>query len=47
MLTQAQIAQYRETGAIVVPDVLTQEEVQRLRRVTDEFVAARPRPDRA
>jgi len=38
MLTQAQITQYNETGAIVVPDVLTQDEVLRLRRVTDEFV---------
>ena len=38
MLTQAQITQYHETGAIVVPDVLTADEVHRLRQVTDEFV---------
>lgn len=43
MLTQAQIAQYRETGAIVVSNILSQDEVQRLRAVTDEFVErARP-----
>ena len=38
MLTQAQIQEYNEIGAIVVPDVLTPEEVQRLRAVTDGFV---------
>ncbi len=38
MLTKAQIAEYDEIGAIVVPDVLTQDEVQCLRDVTDEFV---------
>jgi phytanoyl-CoA hydroxylase len=38
MLTQAQIQEYNEVGAIVVPDVLTPEEVQRLRDVTDGFV---------
>ncbi|MBS0642925.1 MAG: phytanoyl-CoA dioxygenase family protein [Acetobacteraceae bacterium] len=38
MLTQAQIDEYNEIGAIVVPDVLTREEVQRLRDVTDGFV---------
>ena len=38
MLTQAQIQEYTEIGAIVVPDVLTPEEVQRLRAVTDGFV---------
>ncbi len=38
MLTQAQIDQYNAVGAIVVPDVLTQAEVQRLRDVTDGFV---------
>jgi len=43
VLTQAQIAQYRETGAIVVSNILSQDEVQRLRAVTDEFVErARP-----
>lgn len=38
MLTQAQIAEYNEVGAIVVPDVLTPEEVRTLRSVTDGFV---------
>ncbi len=38
MLTKTQIDQYHETGAIVVPDVLSADEVLRLRRVTDEFV---------
>ena len=38
MLTQAQIDEYNEIGAIVVPDVLTPEEVQRLSDVTDGFV---------
>jgi ectoine hydroxylase-related dioxygenase (phytanoyl-CoA dioxygenase family) len=38
MLTQAQINEYNEVGAIVVPDVLTAAEVQRLRDVTDGFV---------
>jgi len=43
VLTQAQIAQYRETGAIVVSNILSQDEIQRLRAVTDEFVErARP-----
>jgi len=38
MLTQAQIAEYNEIGAIVVPDVLTPEEVRTLSDVTDGFV---------
>ncbi len=38
MLTQAQIDEYNEVGAIVVPNVLTPTEVAALRRVTDEFV---------
>ena len=38
MLSRTQIEQYNEIGAIVVPDVLSADEVQRLRRVTDEFV---------
>jgi ectoine hydroxylase-related dioxygenase (phytanoyl-CoA dioxygenase family) len=38
MLTPAQVAEYNEIGAIVVPDVLTKDEVERLRRVTDDFV---------
>jgi phytanoyl-CoA hydroxylase len=38
MLSQAQIDEYNEIGAIVVPNVLSAEEVAGLRRVTDEFV---------
>src|SRR4051812_2912406 len=38
MLSRTQIEQYNEVGAIVVPDILSLDEVQRLRRVTDEFV---------
>jgi ectoine hydroxylase-related dioxygenase (phytanoyl-CoA dioxygenase family) len=38
MLTPAQIAEYNEVGAIVVPDILGAEELARLRRVTDGFV---------
>ena len=38
MLTQAQIDEYNEIGAIVVPDVLTQDEVRELSDVTNEFV---------
>ena len=38
MLTAAQIEEYNEIGAIVVPDVLTQDEVARLRAVTAGFV---------
>jgi phytanoyl-CoA hydroxylase len=38
MLTRAQIEEYSEVGAIVVPDILTPEETARLRRVTDDFV---------
>jgi ectoine hydroxylase-related dioxygenase (phytanoyl-CoA dioxygenase family) len=38
MLTDAQKREYDEVGAIVVPDILTPEEVAALRRVTDGFV---------
>ena len=38
MLTKAQLEEYHNVGAIVVADVLSMDEVQRLRRVTDEFV---------
>jgi hypothetical protein len=38
MLTASQIAEYRERGYVVAPDVLTPSEVDDLRRVTDEFV---------
>jgi ectoine hydroxylase-related dioxygenase (phytanoyl-CoA dioxygenase family) len=38
MLTQAQIDEYAEIGAIVVPDVVSPGDVATLRRVTDGFV---------
>lgn len=38
MLSQAQIDEYNRVGAIVVPDVLSGDEVAELRRVTDGFV---------
>ena len=38
MLTKAQIDEYNDIGAIVVPDVLTPAEVRHLRTVTDGFV---------
>lgn len=38
MLTSHQIKEYWETGAVVVPDVLTDDEVAQLRSVTDAFV---------
>jgi hypothetical protein len=38
MLMQNQIKEYARVGAIVVPDVLSPDEVRRLRQVTDEFV---------
>ncbi len=38
MLSQSQIDEYNEVGAIVVPDVLDQAEVAELRQVTDGFV---------
>lgn len=38
MLTQAQIDEYNDVGAIVVPDVLSPAEVQSLRDATDHFV---------
>ncbi|MGH7154946.1 MAG: phytanoyl-CoA dioxygenase family protein [Acetobacteraceae bacterium] len=38
MLTAAQREEYNEIGAIVVPDVLTAQEVTRLGLVTDEFI---------
>ena len=40
MLTQAQIDEYNEIGAIVVPNVLSPAEVQSLRDATDHFVQA-------
>ncbi len=38
MLTQAQIETYQQIGAVVVPDVLTPDEVRILGQVTDGFV---------
>lgn len=38
MLSKAQIAEYQEIGAIVVPDVLSPEDVAEVRRVTEEMV---------
>ncbi|HEY1413897.1 MAG TPA: phytanoyl-CoA dioxygenase family protein, partial [Rhodopila sp.] len=38
MLTQAQINEYNDVGAIVVPDVLTPDEVRTLSDVTDGFI---------
>jgi phytanoyl-CoA hydroxylase len=38
MLTRTQIEEYNQVGAIVVPDVLTADEVRRLSDVTDGFV---------
>jgi len=40
MLSRSAIEEYREVGAIVVPDVLDAAEVAELGRVTGEFVAA-------
>ena len=40
MLTQAQCDQYREDGYILVEDVLEDETLADLRRVTDEIVAS-------
>jgi phytanoyl-CoA hydroxylase len=38
MLSSEQIEEYKRVGALVVSNVVSQEEVQALRRVTDEFV---------
>ena len=38
MLSAADLATYRRDGFIVVPDILTRDEVEALRRVTEEFV---------
>ena len=38
MLSRAQIDEYNDVGAIVVPDVLSAAEVARLRAATDTFV---------
>jgi phytanoyl-CoA hydroxylase len=39
MLSSADLDAYRRDGFIVLPDVLTQDEVEALRRVTDAFVS--------
>jgi len=39
MLTQEQIASYSKNGFLAVENVLSEQEVADLRRVTDEFVA--------
>ena len=38
MLSSIEFAAYRRDGFIVLPDVLTRDEVEALRRVTDELV---------
>src|SRR6201997_1121988 len=38
MLSPADLATYRRDGFIVLPDILTRDEVEALRRVTDELV---------
>jgi ectoine hydroxylase-related dioxygenase (phytanoyl-CoA dioxygenase family) len=38
MLSPADLATYRRDGFIVLPDILTRDEVEALRRVTEEFV---------
>jgi ectoine hydroxylase-related dioxygenase (phytanoyl-CoA dioxygenase family) len=38
MISEQDVAFYRDNGYLVVPDVLSQAEVEALRRVTDEFV---------
>ena len=37
-LTEAQIAQYHRDGYVVVPNVLSPEELAQLRQVTDDYV---------
>jgi len=39
MLVRTLIEEYREIGAVVVPDVLTEREIAELRRASDELVA--------
>ena len=38
VLSQTQLAEYYRVGAIVVPDILSEDDLLRLRRVTDGFV---------
>ena len=38
MLSPAELTAYRRDGSIVLPDILTREEIEALRRVTDRFV---------
>ncbi|MBV8778017.1 MAG: phytanoyl-CoA dioxygenase family protein [Alphaproteobacteria bacterium] len=43
MLTESQLATYREDGFLVVPEVFSQAEIAELRAVTDDFVRASAR----
>src|SRR5579871_6857025 len=43
MLTPADLAAYRRDGFMVLPDILSAREIEALRRVTDDFVAAASR----
>ena len=38
MITDQDVARYERDGYIVVPDVLSAQDIAALRRVTDEFV---------
>ena len=38
MLSPADLAIYRRDGFVVLPDILTRDEVEALRGVTEEFV---------
>src|SRR5207253_7926344 len=38
MLSAADLATYRRDGFVVLPDILTRDEVEALRRVTEQFV---------
>jgi ectoine hydroxylase-related dioxygenase (phytanoyl-CoA dioxygenase family) len=40
MLTDQEVAQYHRDGFIVVPDVISEEDIAELRKVTEEFVEA-------
>ncbi len=43
MLTPADLAAYRRDGFMLLPDILSAREIEALRRVTDDFVAAASR----
>jgi phytanoyl-CoA hydroxylase len=38
MIGPSEVETYRREGYLILPDILTAEEVENLRRVTDEFV---------